>query len=328
IQALVPGIVVKVNVDNSMYVEANQPLLSQEQHLMAEQLEKSAANLAEAVRKTRSQFSEVQQMEAELAMLKAQKAKVTDDLARYLQAESEGAVASQKVSDARADLAIIEQQIIAAQAKTAKVKALVSNTTVRSNPWVLREKADFIANYIQCQRATLRAPVTGYIANRRVQTGQQLAPGQLLMNVVPLQDLWVTANIKETNMRQVFPGQSVLITAHMYDGDFVYHGRVLGIEPAGGSTFSMFPPDNSTGNYIHIVERVPVRISLNKEELAKRPLRPGASATVKIHLAKGRKQQNPLESTVAAGAESNATAVYTREISDAVLQAEKIIRMN
>jgi membrane fusion protein (multidrug efflux system) len=328
VQALVPGIVVNVNVDNSMYVEANQPLLNQEQHLVTEQLEKSAANLAEAVRRTRSQFSETQQMVAELATLESQKAKIASDLARYEQAEVDGAVASQKVSDAKADLDIIDQQIQAAEAKISKTKALISNTTVQNNPWVLKEKAEFITSYIQCQRTTVRSPVTGYIANRRVQPGQQVAPGQLLMNIVPLKDLWVTANIKETDVKAVSPGQDVTITAHTADQNWEYHGKVLGIEPAGGSTFSLFPPDNSTGNYIHIVERVPVRIDLNPAELSQHPLRPGMSVTVVIHHSSAKAQEDPLKSAVLAEADSYRTKVYEHELTDAVREAERIIRLN
>ncbi|GBG13070.1 membrane fusion protein, multidrug efflux system [Novimethylophilus kurashikiensis] len=328
VQALVPGIVVKVNVDNSMYVEAGQPLLSQELHLMTEQLEKSAANLAEAVRKTRSQFSEVQQTEAELASLKAQRAKIADDLARYRQAEAEGAIAGQKVADAVADLAILDQQILAAEAKTGKSRALVANTTVQNNPWVLKEKAEYVASYIQCHRTTLRSPVSGYVANRRVQTGQNLTPGQLLMNVVPLKDLWVTANIKETDMKNVSPGQDALITAHIYDQEVTYHGKVLGIEPAGGSTFSLFPPDNSTGNYIHIVERVPVRISIDSKELTAHPLRPGMSVTVEIQHSENNRQPHLLASAVNTDTESNRTSVYERELSEALSQADNIIRLN
>lgn len=328
VQALVPGIVTQVNVDNSMYVEANQPLLSQEQHLLTEQLNKSAANLAEAVRKTRSQLFEVQQMEAELATLKAQKAKISDDLARYREAGPEGAVSDQKIANARADLAILEEQIAAAVARTRKARALVLSADVQNNPWVLTAKADFITHYIQCQRANLRSPVAGYVANRRVQPGQQLNAGQLLMHIVPLKDVWVTANIKETDMKNVYPGQEVLITAHVYEGEVVYHGTVLGIEPAGGSTFSLFPPDNATGNYIHIVERIPVRISLDKQEIAQRPLRPGSSVTVEIKHAGNRRRPNPLASYVLAETQANSTSVYAREVVDARAQAEKIIKMN
>lgn len=327
VQALVPGIVVKVNVDNSMLVHTNQLLLKQEQHLMQEHMMKASASLAEAVRKTRSQFSEVDQVKGEILTLHTQQAKLKEDLTRYLQAELGGAVSSQKVSDTRADIDIVDNQMIAAEAKLQTIQALVFKTTIQNNPIVEKEKAEFIENFVQYQRASVTSPIDGYVANRRVQAGQQVVAGQLLMNIIPLNDLWITANIKETNMKRVLPGQTVVVSAHIYGRDITYHGQVIGIEPAGGSTFSLFPADNATGNYIHIVERVPVRISLRPSELSKYPLRPGMSVTVDINT-KGALNHNPLDSKVTADTSSYATNIYERELKEASLAAVRIIQAN
>lgn len=327
VQALVPGVVVKVNVDNSMMVHVGQPLVEQEQNLSREHLDRAAADLAEAVRQIRAQLAQADQSDREIATLRSQRDKTADDLKRYVQAEAGGAVSSQKVTDTRADLAIIDRQIAVAQGNYEKSQALVANTNTQNNPLVLQKRADFIESFIQVHRASVAAPVDGFIANRRVEAGQQVSAGQLLMNVIPLHDLWVTANIKETDMSHIRPGQPVIVVNHTYGSGTTYHGKVLGIEPAGGSTFSLFPPDNATGNYIHIVERVPVRISLGVDELAKMPLRPGMSVSVDIDTARN-SEASALHSDVVAQSASYATSIYQNEMTAAGMAADSIIRSN
>ena len=203
----------------------------------------------------------------------------------------------------------------------------MTHTNINSNPLVAQQKANVIANYIQLNRTTIVAPANGFIANRSVQAGQQVTAGQLLMNIIPLNDLWVVANIKENRMAHIRTGQPVNVTAHIYGNDITYHGEVIGIEAAGGSTFSMFPPDTTTGNYIHIVERVPVRISLRADELRKYPLRPGMSVDVDIDISNFDKLPL-LQSKVAAGSASFSTAIYKQEVDDATKLADQIIRAN
>ena len=327
VQALVPGIVVKVSADNSMSVHANQVLVEQEQNLAHEQMENSKAALAQAVRQTHGQFAQVDQLDSQIATLQAQRVKLTDDLKRYKQVEAIGAISHQALADAQADINILDKQILATQASLKISTALVANTTTQTNPLVKQKRSDFIASYIQYKRSTISSPVDGYVANRRVQAGQQVAAGQLLMNIIPLNDLWIVANIKETDMSRIRTGQAVSVNAHSYGNDVVYHGKVMGIEPAGGSTFSMFPPDNSTGNYIHIVERVPVRISLNREDLAKYPLRPGLSVSVDIDT-QNFNNLPVLQSNVVVTSASFATNIYQKEMDDANRIADKIIKDN
>ena len=327
VQALVPGIVVKVSADNSMPVHANQILVEQEQNLAHEQMENSKAALGQAVRQTRGQFAQVDQFDSQIATLQAQRVKLTDDLTRYKKVEAIGAISHQALADAQADINILDKQILTTQASLKISTALVANTTTQTNPLVKQKRSDFIASYIQYKRSTISSPVDGYVANRRVQAGQQVSAGQLLMNIIPLNDLWIVANIKETDMAHVRTGQAVEINAHSYGNDVVYHGEVIGIEPAGGSTFSMFPPDNSTGNYIDIVERVPVRISLNHDDLAKYPLRPGLSVTVDINT-HNFKNMPILQSNVAASSASLTTSIYQKEMDEANQLANKVIKEN
>lgn len=327
VQARVPGIVVRVDADNTMMVREGQPLVAQEQNLARAHLDRAAAALAEAVRQVRSQMAQARQADREVATLTARREKTADDLHRYVEAEAGGAVSRQLVADTRAELAILDRQIAAAQGAYAKAQALVDRTDAHDNPLVLQKRADFVESHIQFHRANVAAPVDGFVANRRVEAGQQVVAGQLLMNVIPLRDLWVTANIKETDMPRVRPGQPVVLVSHGYGTGATYHGRVLGIEPAGGSTFSLFPPDNATGNYIHIVERVPVRISLDPAELARTPLRPGMSVGVAIDTL--RNATAPvLHSDVVAQGASYATSLYAHELAAADAAADAIVAAN
>ena len=327
VQALVSGIVINVTADNSMPVKTGQLLVEQEQNLINQQLENSKSALAQAVRQTRGQFADVDQIKGNIAMLQAQRNKLNVNLNRYKKLVATGAISQQELSDAQADINVLDQQIISNQASLKKVNALVTHTNINSNPLVAQQKANVIANYIQLNRTSVLAPANGFIANRSVQAGQQVTAGQLLMNIIPLSDLWVVANIKENRMAHIRTGQPVNVTAHIYGNDITYHGEVIGIEAAGGSTFSMFPPDTTTGNYIHIVERVPVRISLRADELRKYPLRPGMSVDVDIDISNFEKLPL-LQSKVAAGSASFSTAIYKQEVEDATKLADQIIRAN
>lgn len=327
VQALVPGVVTDIYTDNTMYVNANQVLVRQERHLAKQRLDKSSSALAETIRFTRSQFAQARQTEAAIASLYAQRDKIEDNLLRYTKAESGGAASAQKVADTRADIAIIDNDIDAAKADRQKALALIGKSAVLDHPSVLKLKAEFIENYIQYRRSDITSPVAGYVANRRVQIGQSLTSGQLLMNIIPLDDLWITANIKETDMHRVEPGQDVTVNAGMYGNAVTYHGKVMGIEPAGGSTFSLFPPENTTGNYIHIVERVPVRISLSKQELMKHPLRPGLSVRVKI-ISKTNAGAEDLISHVTIDSPSFSTSIFENEMKDALSAVHAIMSKN
>ncbi len=326
IQALVPGIVSSVNVDDSMQVGKGQLLVSEENNLTCMKMKREAASLAEAVRNTKSLFAETESEAAEVSSLKAQKAKLQEDLSRYKAAEPSGAVSSQQVSDAKQDLLILEQKIGKAQALLRKAGALVSRTTVSDNPRVLEARAEYIEAYIDCHRSSLHSPVDGYVADRQVQTGETVKRGQRLLAVVPLDDLWITANLKETRLSRVRTGETVRIVAQAYD-DFAFHGKVISVDPSGGSTFSLFPPNNATGNYIHIVERVPVRISLSKSELASHPLRPGMSVRVSIETGNYR-SLNVLGSEVDVKGKSYSTDIYAEEVKKAQDEARQIIARN
>ncbi|MHB1804901.1 MAG: efflux RND transporter periplasmic adaptor subunit, partial [Acidithiobacillus ferrooxidans] len=218
-------------------------------------------------------------------------------------------------------------QVAAAQAALKGTQAIIAGTSLQTNPLVRQAAAQFEQADIQWQRRVVRAPVSGYVAERTVYPGLMVHPDQRLFSVVPLNDLWVVANVKETAMRHVHPGQSVHLTSDYYGGDVRYHGEVLGLLPGAGSAFGILPPENATGNYIHIVERVPVRIALSAAELAQYPLRPGLSMVAGIHWTRSQKHSvlKPLTTTPVRGYQ---TAIYNRELRHARQRAAAVIRDN
>ncbi len=327
VYALAPGIVSKLGVDNSMPVVKGQWLLDEEKNVSQARLDKATADLAEAVRKTRSLFAKVQEQQADLAALATDRNNLVQDLGRYLQAEAAGAVPVQKISDTRAEIAVLDHKISAGQAHLNNASALVSGTSVDTNPLVLQARAEFVTEYINEHRASLYSPIDGYIANRRVQAGEMLKAGQYLMSVVPLDELWINANLKETRLARIRTGETVRILAHAYGDDVVYHGQIIGMDPSGGSTFSLFPPNNATGNYIHIVERIPVRISLSPAELRAHPLRPGMSVSVRIST-ENYASFAPLSTRVSATGKTYSTDLYDTEMQAAQKAAQSIIDGN
>ncbi len=327
VYALAPGIVSKLGVDNSMPVVKGQWLLDEEKNVSQARLDKATADLAEAVRKTRSLFAKVQEQQADLAALATDRNNLVQDLGRYLQAEAAGAVPVQKISDTRAEIAVLDHKISAGQAHLNNASALVSGTSVDTNPLVLQARAEFVTEYINVHRASLYSPIDGYIANRRVQAGEMLKAGQYLMSVVPLDELWINANLKETRLARIRTGETVRILAHAYGDDVVYHGQIIGMDPSGGSTFSLFPPNNATGNYIHIVERIPVRISLSPAELRAHPLRPGMSVSVRIST-ENYASFAPLSTRVSATGKTYSTDLYDTEMQAAQKAAQSIIDGN
>ena len=164
----------------------------------------------------------------------------------------------------------------------------VAGVSPAEHPAVLAAKADYLSAWLAARRNAIVAPVTGYVAKRSVQVGSRIAPGAPLMSIVPLNQLWVDANFKESELRDIRIGQPARIEADIYGSKVVYHGKVVGLSAGTGSAFSLLPAQNATGNWIKVVQRVPVRISLDPKELAAHPLRVGLSATVDIDIAAAR----------------------------------------
>ena len=281
----IAGTVVKIAADDTQFVKAGSTLVELDPSDAKLALEAADARLARTVRDVRGLFATTAQLRASLDMRSADVARATEDLARRQRLASSGAVSGEELQHARDALTSAQAALIAAREQLAANQARTDRTTVSNHPDVLAAAAQVHDAYLDLARTHLPAPVSGYVAKRAVQLGQRVAPGAPLMAIVPLDQVWVDANFKEPQLATMRVGQPVTLKADLYGGKVRYHGTVAGFGAGTGSAFSLLPPQNATGNWIKIVQRVPVRIALEPKELAEHPLRIGLSmhASVDLH---------------------------------------------
>ena len=335
----VGGTVLAIMADDTDFVKAGQPLVKLDPTDMRVALEQAEANLAQAVRQVRTLYSNNGALKAQIALreadvnkVSADVARASDDLNRRLTLTGNGAVSKEELDHARSQLASAKSAQAAAQAAVVAVREqLASNqtmtegTSVQQHPAVLAAAAKVREAYLNLQRATLPAPVDGYVAKRTVQLGQRVAAGTPMMSVVPLKDLWVDANFKEVQLRNVRLGQPVKLTADVYGSKVEYRGTVDGLGVGTGSAFALLPAQNATGNWIKVVQRVPVRIALDPEELAKAPLRVGLSMNVEVDVSD--KNGKTLSGTPRTTAFAK-TDVYQELDGDADAEVARVIAEN
>jgi membrane fusion protein (multidrug efflux system) len=209
-------------------------------------------------------------------------AKANEDLVRRERLAGSGAISKEEVQHARDAVRSAQSALEAAQQEFAANRARVDRTTVQDHPDVRNAAARVHDAYLTNARTALPAPVSGYVAKRSVQLGQRVTPGMPLMAVVPLDQVWVDANFKEAQLVGMRAGQPVRLAADIYGGKVVYHGRVQGFGAGTGAAFALLPAQNATGNWIKIVQRVPVRVALDPQELAVHPLQIGLSMQVDV----------------------------------------------
>lgn len=326
LKAQTSGTVVEVKVDNTQYVHQGDVLVRLDGLQAQVAFERAAANLADSVRQIETQFSQADMLRQKLAGKEAVLSRSRHDLLRYRSVAADGAVSAQQIEDSEFQVREQEADVMQIRAELGGAEALIRNTTPADNPKVLQAAAEFKQAYLDRIRQQIVAPVSGFVAKRGIQPGEQVKPETPLLAIVPLDYLWIEANFLEDELAGVQPGQPVEISVDLYGSDVVYHGEVLGLAAGTGSVFGLLPPDNATGNYIHIVERVPVRIGLKAEELQAKPLRPGLSAVVKIDT--GRPGRSVLQPLTATPADAYKTEVYDRQLAGAEELIAKIIDAN
>ncbi|MDR3098569.1 MAG: EmrA/EmrK family multidrug efflux transporter periplasmic adaptor subunit [Paraburkholderia sp.] len=280
----VTGTVIAVNADDTQTVKSGDPLVQLDPADSRIALQQAEANLGQTVRQVRGLFADDSQYQAQVAVRQADLSRAQDDLRRRMQVAQTGAVSQEEISHARDAVKSAQAALEAAQQQLAANRALTANTTIANHPNVMAAAAKVRDAYLTNARNTLPAPVTGYVAKRSVQVGQRVSPGTPLMSVVPLNAVWVDANFKEVQLKHMRIGQPVEMTADVYGSSVVYHGKVVGFSAGTGSAFSLLPAQNATGNWIKVVQRLPVRISLDPEELQKHPLRIGLSMQVDVNI--------------------------------------------
>ncbi|PRG71387.1 HlyD family secretion protein [Burkholderia cenocepacia] len=280
----VTGTVIAVKADDTQTVKAGDPLVVLDPADSQVALQQAEANLAQTVRQVRGLFVNDDQYRAQVALRQSDLSKAQDDLRRRLAVAQTGAVSQEEISRARDAVKAAQASVDAAQQQLASNRALTANTTIASHPNVMAAAAKVRDAYLANARNVLPAPVTGYVAKRSVQVGQRVSPGNPLMSVVPLNAVWVDANFKEVQLKHMRIGQPVEMTADIYGSSVTYHGKVVGFSAGTGSAFSLLPAQNATGNWIKVVQRLPVRIELDPKDLDKHPLRIGLSMQVDVDI--------------------------------------------
>ena len=278
----ISGTVVAIGADDTQFVTAGRTLVQLDQADAKVALDQADAQLAKTVREVRSLFATSAQLQATVAMRLSDLAKANEDLARRERLASSGAVSGEERQHARDAANSARAALLAAQQELEANRARVDRTTVDNHPDVRNAAARVRDAYLTYSRTALPAPVSGFVAKRAVQLGQRVAPGAPLMAIVPLDQVWVDANFKEPQLAGMRVGQPVKLTADLYGGKVVYHGKVAGFGAGTGSAFALLPAQNATGNWIKIVQRVPVRIALDAPELAAHPLQIGLSMQVEV----------------------------------------------
>ncbi|HEX8989869.1 MAG TPA: HlyD family efflux transporter periplasmic adaptor subunit [Rhodocyclaceae bacterium] len=282
----VPGTVVAVLADDTDYVEPGQVLVRLDDTDARVALARAEADLGETVRRLRQAFEAVAESKARLSLREDSLRETREDLRRRSgEVAEQEAVSREEVGHARVTMHRADADVRLARAQLASAEAAVRGTTIDTHPATLAAVARLREAFLALARCRIEAPVGGYVARRSVQVGQQFAAGTPLMTVVPLDQLWVEANFKEDQLEGLRVGQPVELRSDLYGRDAVFHGRILGIGPGTGSVFSLLPPQNASGNWIKIVQRLPVRVSLDPAELRQHPLRIGLSlrADADIH---------------------------------------------
>ncbi|KUY81677.1 efflux RND transporter periplasmic adaptor subunit [Burkholderia cepacia] len=280
----VTGTVIAVKADDTQTVKAGDPLVVLDPADSQVALQQAEANLAQTVRQVRGLFVNDDQYRAQVALRQSDLSKAEDDLRRRMAVAQTGAVSQEEISHARDAVRAAQASLDASQQQLASNRALTANTTIASHPNVMAAAAKVRDAYLANARNVLPAPVTGYVAKRSVQVGQRVSPGTPLMSVVPLNAVWVDANFKEVQLKHMRIGQPVELTADIYGSSAVYHGKVVGFSAGTGSAFSLLPAQNATGNWIKVVQRLPVRIELDPKDLDKHPLRIGLSMQVDVDI--------------------------------------------
>jgi membrane fusion protein (multidrug efflux system) len=278
---LVAGTVVRINADETALVRAGDPVVELDPADTETALAETKAALAQTVRRVRELFANSDALRAAVELRQAELQRARDDLARRTGLPDARAVAEEDLRHAQAGVDTAAAALKAAKEQLAASEVLVARTTVTTHPDVEQAGARLKSAYLAAHRTSVVAPVTGYVAKRSVQVGQRVAAGTPMLAIVPLADVWVDANFKETQLEHVRIGQPVALRADLY-GSATFHGSVVGLAAGTGSAFALLPPQNATGNWIKIVQRLPVRIRLDPRELAAHPLRVGLSVTATI----------------------------------------------
>jgi membrane fusion protein (multidrug efflux system) len=335
----VAGTVMAIYADDTDFVKAGQPQVKLDPADAAIALEQAEANLAQTVRQVRTLYAnngslaaQIKLREADAAKAAAEVSRAQDDVNRRQSLVGNGAVsgeemnhATTQLANARSVLAAAQAAVVGAREQLASNQAMTEGTSVEQHPSVQVAAAKVREAWLASRRAAMPAPVDGYVAKRTVQLGQRVAAGATLMSIIPLDQVWVDANFKEVQLRKIRLGQPVKLTADVYGKKVEYQGTVAGLGAGTGSAFALLPAQNATGNWIKVVQRVPVRIALDPKQVASNPLRVGLSMDAEVDVSRqdGKTLADAPRSTPVAQAQ-----VYSAIESGADAEVRRVIAAN
>jgi membrane fusion protein (multidrug efflux system) len=278
----IPGTVLGVRVDDTQRVDRGQSLIELDPADAKVRVAAAEADLARAVRAVRGLYAQADQLRAQVQARTVELEQAQADYARRASLVSDGAVSGEELAHTRDAITRVKSALEGAHQQLDATTVQIEGTTIATHPEVLSAAARYHDAALALRRTSIAAPINGVVAKRAVQVGQRIAPGTPLMAIVPLDDVWVDANFKEVQLRDVRVGQPVTLHADLYGGDADYHGKVVGVSAGSGSAFALLPSQNASGNWIKVVQRLPVRIALDPEDVKRHPLRVGLSMSAEI----------------------------------------------
>jgi membrane fusion protein (multidrug efflux system) len=325
ISAQVSGTVIAVLADDTQRVEAGQALVRLDPVDAETALSRTASSLAQTVRQVRQEKATAEQYDSLIETRRLELARAAADLAKREPLIADRAIAPEEVRHGRESVELARAALTQAVRQSVASHALVDGTQVEDNPAVLQAKAAYRDAWIAAQRNAVVAPISGYVAERSVQLGEHIQAGQALMTVIPLSSLWVDANFKEVQLRSLRIGQPTRVRSDLYGGATLFHGHIEGMSAGTGAAFALLPPQNASGNWIKVVQRVPVRIQIDESDLRKWPLRVGLSTTVTVDTTN---RDGPVLPGEAARTPVGDTQVYTQDLDKANAEADAIVHRN
>ncbi|WP_416411851.1 multidrug efflux MFS transporter periplasmic adaptor subunit EmrA [Pantoea sp. App145] len=325
VMAQVSGSVNKVWFDDTDFVKKGDVLVSLDKTDAEQAFEKAQTALATSVRQTHQLMITGKQDQATIALQKTALEQAEADLKRREPLGAANLIGREELQHARDAVATAKAQLDVAEQQFNANQAMILNTSLENQPAVKQASAELRDAWLALQRTDIRSPMDGYVSRRSVQVGSQISTSTPLLAVVPATNLWVDANFKETQLADVRIGQPATVVSDIYGDDVVYQGKVVGLDMGTGSAFSLLPAQNATGNWIKVVQRLPVRIELDAKEVADHPLRIGLSTLVKVDTSN--KEGATLASSVRAQAayESNALAIDLTPVNQMITD---IVRAN
>ncbi len=302
----ISGIITNIYADDTWYVQEGQVLVELDQTDYKIALDTSSAYLGQTIREVAQLFAEVDQKKAQIRVAKAEFIKNSEDFERRSSLVTSGSVSKEDFSHATAALTSSYFSLVAAEQEYFSLQVQIENTTIKTHPLVDQAIQNVKKSWIELGRCTIKAPATGLIAQRRAQVGERVSPAEFILSVIPLDEIWIEANFKEDQIGSMQIGQKARIRTDIYGSRVLYEGEVVGIGAGTGSIFSLLPPQNATGNWIKIVQRVPIRIGLDPSQILDYPLRLGLFTEVHVDI-------HPLEHPLLSR-EPISTPLYTTTI--------------